>query len=111
MKNMKTIIAVLMCAAIVLGLLWCIPGAVVNPVSAEGNGANELKASYRFTFEDATDLNSLTSNGWTALYGAAGVQKLFSVVDLDGNKVLKYDNSSANPNALSSGSFGLATPK
>ena len=110
MKNMKSIIAVLMCAAIVLGALYIVPGAVVNPVSAEGNGTNELKASYRFTFEDATDLNSLFDKGWVSLYGSSGVPKLFSIVELDGNKVLKYDNSSANPNALSSGSYGLATP-
>ena len=110
MKNMKSIIAVLMCAAILLGVLWAVPGAAVNPVNAVGTETEELKASWRYTFEDATDLSSLTSNGWTALYGAAGVPKLFSIADLNGNTVLKYDNSSANPNALNTGSYGLASP-
>ena len=110
MKNMKSLIAVLMCAAIVLGALCIIPGVVVNPVNAEDNGTDELKASYRFTFEDATDLKSLLDNGWVSLYGADGVPKLFSIAELDGNKVLKYDRRSAPRSHHPLGSRQTASP-
>ena len=113
-QYLKRSTAWLLCLAMLLSLVGGIPGSFISKVSAAETEStettDELSGSYCFTFDGATDLDSLFADGWEALSGSTNIRKAFSIVEEDGNKVLKWDASPDNPDGPPTGAYGIGTP-